>query len=423
MNRELMPGKKGRTRKYIRLGRWGLYVVVLMISFFFDQWDEMLTRECDRPSLAARMWYQRICTIGHRKPRPHSVRLVVISPETVPAVSNKCEGREFMAVLLRRLAASSPSLIVIDIDYSSQFCAESSTDRQASEDLKQAVEDVSKTVPIVIGQWSDTEQELEDRREKDLLRLLKEAGIRMKANEMVLSSNLVAADGSSVKYGLLRMDCDNRRIPLFWSGYERKEASFVKRERVPSLALTAALVNDPETATQLAELWSKNKHPFTSFLPESAFKPISSASLICGSIGDNFRNCPAQDNRELGLRGKVLIVGHLVGDDHENVLGKKIPGVVLQANYLESLLDDRYFRSLNFVVEIALTIVCFVIVELIFRFSASPLFGLLYSAAFVILLWGICYIVVLALGYFIARWIPTSVAVIASFTSSLKHWL
>jgi hypothetical protein len=387
-----------------------------MISFFFDQWDQILNmRECDRPSLAARMWYQRITMIGYRKPRPHFVRLVVISP---PAVSNKCEGREFMAALLRRLAVLCPSLIVIDIDYSSQFCAESSTDKQASADLKQAVADVSRTVPIVIGQWSDTQEELEDHREKDLLRLLGEAGIRMKAKEMVLSSNLVAANGSSVEYGLLRMDCDNRRIPLFWSGYERIGARFEKRERVPSLVLAAAQVSDPETAKHLAELWSQDKHPLTNFVPESAFKPITGESVICGSIGANFHDCPAQDNRELGLRGKVVMIGQVIGDDHDSVLGKKIPGVVLQANYLESLLDDRYFRSLNLVFELGLTIACFVIVELIFRFSASPFFGFLYSAAFVMLLWGICYIAFLAWGYFIFLWINTLLAVIATLLSS-----
>jgi CHASE2 domain-containing sensor protein len=49
------------------------------------------------------------------------------------------------------------------------------------------------------------------------------------------------------------------------------------------------------------------------------------------------------------MSGKIVLIGeNFVGmDAHPSVVGK-IPGLYLQANYIEALLDDRYYRPATF---------------------------------------------------------------------------
>jgi CHASE2 domain-containing sensor protein len=409
------PDKAARKKRYIR---GIIYVVLLFALAFLEQWDEVVNRaDCDRPTVSALLWYQRFCTLGHRKPRVHFVKLVTLSAETEP-IYDRCEGREFTALLLERLAASSPSLIVIDRSYPPEKCP-----GVPSNELRAAIEHVSQTIPVIIGRFSQTEAELKADNDKDLL-VPQKAG--MKPDDQAITPTLLAENGTAIKYGLLRLDCDNRRIPLLWFVYQKSSPTPPKRESAPSLALAAAQIDDPETATRLAPLLRQNQHPFTSFLPESAFKPIGGMQVVCGGpLADinKWRDCPIQDNKNFGIRGKVLMIGERSSseDRHDNILGPRIPGMVLQANYLESLLDDRYFTPLSRGVEIVLIVVCFVMVELIFHFSKSPHIGLLRSAAFVALLWSVCYVLMVEGGYIVTLWIPTSLAIFLTYVMSLKY--
>jgi CHASE2 domain-containing sensor protein len=47
------------------------------------------------------------------------------------------------------------------------------------------------------------------------------------------------------------------------------------------------------------------------------------------------------------MSGRVVLVGELdlVQDAHKSVVGK-MPGYLMQANFIEALLDDRYYRSM-----------------------------------------------------------------------------
>src|SRR5438132_8531669 len=54
-----------------------------------SQWDELFGRQqCSL--VEARLWYQRLVTLGYRKPKPHFVRLVTVTP---PQSQNPCEYR------------------------------------------------------------------------------------------------------------------------------------------------------------------------------------------------------------------------------------------------------------------------------------------------------------------------------------------
>jgi hypothetical protein len=401
--------------KYVR---WAFYVVLLLVSVSLNHSDEIFgPGECDQISLTARFWYQRFSMVGYRKPRAHSVRLVILSSDKDP-IFDKCEGREFMATLITRLAALSPSVVVIDKWYPSQFCPGIPSQR-----LTEAVTNLSKVVPVVISEDSNTEEELSNSNDPDLPRL-KAAGLTDR--DQILTENLFVANGKSVRYGLARSNCDNRRIPLLWPVFSsRSEVSVAKRRYEPSLPLAAAEAVDPDIDEIVGTLPKKLNHPFTSFLEEANFKPIHGIQIVCDRFltsRDDWRKCVPPVRSEFGLRGKIVLIGERSADDqHQSVLGT-VPGVVLQANYLESILDDRYFRPINQVLEVTMMIACFLIIEMLFDHS-SLFKALLTSVAFVIFLWLISYVVILQWGYFLSFWFPASIAVGANCIGNMKDRL
>jgi len=400
--------------KYIR---WAFYVIVVFISISLEHSDEIFgPNECGQTSLTARFWYQRLSVVGYRKPRAHSVRLVILSSDKDP-IFDKCEGREFMAALLTRLVALGPSVVVIDKWYPPQYCT-----GEPSRELRNAVIELSKVVPVVIGEDSDTEEELRNNNDPDLPKL-KAAGLTDR--DQILTENLFQADGKSVRYGLARSNCDNRRIPLLWPVFSsRSDVSVAKRKYEPSLPLAAAEAADPDVEEIVGTLPKKLNHPFTSFLAEASFKPIHGVQILCDRFltsQEDWRSCGSHSTSALGLRGKIVLIGERsVDDQYQSVLGT-IPGVVLQANYLESLLDDRYFRPINQVLEILLMVACFLIIEILFDHS-SLLIALLRSVGFVIFLWLVSSVVILQWGYFLSFWFPTSLAVGANCAEHLRDW-
>src|SRR5882762_10500555 len=86
----------------------GLYVLYLCGDITLSHWDELFGHEqCDL--VKTRLWYERVVTLGYRKPRPHFVRLVTVTPPQDP-----CSYRALLADLLGRIAKLRPTIIVLD---------------------------------------------------------------------------------------------------------------------------------------------------------------------------------------------------------------------------------------------------------------------------------------------------------------------
>jgi CHASE2 domain-containing sensor protein len=72
--------------------------------------------------------------------------------------------------------------------------------------------------------------------------------------------------------------------------------------------------------------------------------------VLCGrdvKPGENAIACSGQGRELKVLRGKVVLIGELNRDEdeHSTVMGR-IPGLYLQANFIEALLDDRYYQGM-----------------------------------------------------------------------------
>jgi len=341
------------TLKNRGLWPWILYLLLVLLSVALEHEDEMLRLtgigECDKVTFPGRTLYKRFATVGYRKPRPHFVRLVVLSPGTEPPeiFSCACNKREFVAAVLRSLKAMSPSEIVLDFRYPPEYCNKGAEIAQTAK-LVDAIRDLSKRVPIVLGEGSQLEREMEFGGNPDLSQLRK-SGF---SNEDQILDSRMSFGCRNVGFGLVRFNCDSRRVPVFWTVYPNKKAVLDKgpKQREPTLSYVAATTFDQDLARILNTITSKNEHPFTSFIPEVEFRPVSGIDLVCGGkIGpqEDWRKCQPSEVLNADLRGKIVLVGERGSDLHQSALGE-VPGYSLHPNYIESFLDDRLFReSLN----------------------------------------------------------------------------
>ena len=136
-----------------------VYSLSLAIPFLLEHGPEILKSEsalAPGPIFSLIFSYQRTVTAGPRKPRPHFVRLVMISKDTEPDEvtndDNPCPQRPFIARLLRTLEKARPALIVIDKYYSAHRCSRDDQDEDTLS-LQRAVSEVSASVPIILGAY------------------------------------------------------------------------------------------------------------------------------------------------------------------------------------------------------------------------------------------------------------------------------
>jgi hypothetical protein len=155
-----------------------------------------------------------------------------------------------------------------------------------------------------------------------------------------------------VAEGVLNMDLDLRRVVLWWPNVGSVSNSQLPP---PTLALAAAIAASPMfLGTGRLAGWTPNSPtPYVSFVQSGQFDAYNMAArdLVCKANGpQDWRAC---SDDEIGPRIRSLVQGRVVviGEDfpevdrHDTVVGN-LPGYVLQANYIESLLDDRLIRPM-----------------------------------------------------------------------------
>jgi CHASE2 domain-containing protein len=411
-----MPSREQVTRIAIRAvpftARIVIYLLFLYLPLGVELWDDF--KQCPGGELswsqslsAAPFGYQRLTTSSHRSPRPHSVKIVSLAKQQEPDEifpPHLCRQRIFMAKLLQRIENAHPALIVIDKYFSATACGES----EPNEQLRNSV--VASPVPIIVGLQTRTKRDLE--RDVHLTEAQKKA-FGDTCLVLVPAFKFDNADlPSTVKYGLTRLNRDTRKIPLQWPVYGKPEdLERGKPLLIPTLSLAAAEQFEQRMphAQVLNELLSQGKHPFTGFLDE--IPTISAIEVLCGKKkpgrDPNWENCQTDVSVDDELRNRIVIIGEFGNKDdlHERVIGE-VPGVVLQANYVESLLDDRYLRPVNKGITLLVNLLWVAIVEACFALSSSPRRAALYSVLSILLLGVVCYVIVFY-GYFLPVWVQT----------------
>jgi class 3 adenylate cyclase/CHASE2 domain-containing sensor protein len=278
--------------------------------------------------------YQSIVA-APRNPIPRYTAVVEIDPERDPGsigLQDLCRQRKMMTVLLGRIAAAMPSVIVID-----KFYGEIACPNGVNPALIAAMSEVNAKIPLVVGR-------------------------RIVDGAYLLPSLL---SGLGLREAIVNIDRDTIKLPLKWQVFRSKDdmdhdAGQVWRE---TLALQAAEAyekgNLKAEHPQLANLLDPVGNPYISFLDLDLFKPYRylAGFVLCGrevKPGEDATACPGSPNALAALSGKIVVIGEISRDqDVQPTPVGRIPGVYLQANFIEALLDDRYYEgstALNYMV-------------------------------------------------------------------------
>jgi len=296
--------------------------------------------------------YQSVVTAGWRRPEPRITVIVEIDPGADPRLKtvslfNVCDGRAYLASLIRRLGAAQPAVIVVDKSLDRDACLHRP---EGTEELRKAVREVSASIPIVVGR-----------------RTLPSATARGdEPFELEPSVRLTRENGERVAEGMINIAWDTRRMALRWCGEVNATTGLTEPPRCETLALQAARLYEPllfRKNPQLGPLLEQGTQPFISLIRVNEFCRIrSSAVLDPSERGEQTYAglCPSARGRPSleYLRGKIVMVGEVSADmdQHPSVVGN-VSGHLIQAMYVEALLDSRYFKPapwLDYVVGLAL---------------------------------------------------------------------
>jgi CHASE2 domain-containing sensor protein len=281
--------------------------------------------------------YQRLVT-ARRNPIDRFTAIVEIDPKIdYPSVSdsNVCAERKFLAHLLTRISSANPAVIVVDKFFGRDTCGNSSVGTQA---LLDAIAAISATHPIVVGVRTDT--------------------IDLRVNGAIETRAFIdphlswGPETSQFRTGIINIANDNRRLPLQWQIFRDEESA---RDGKPfvhdTLALAAAKLYDADLlrkSLRLARLIDNGDQPFIGFLNISQFHYSHLyAHEVCGGAhtqGAGAPGCEGGGPPPISIRNRVVVIGENDRDrDSMPTIIGGLPGFYVQANYIEALLDDRYY--------------------------------------------------------------------------------
>ena len=336
--------------------------------------------DTDQSSISARMYLPLARWALRYTPTP-SVAIIYIDPAHDPAdlIVNTCASRAFIARLVTDLNALSAHVIVIDKYYSANGCAEQ--DKTGA--LLRAVE--NSKIPIVVGQQTEGL-----------------SGSSATASCLALTPRLDFGKTSKVLYGITNLDQDDLKIPLRFavyanppgnaspaSGSQPATPSSTAPTLMPaaggdSLSLVAAKTISPriESNRTVSKLLATQVDPYTTFLnlPHiTALTAMCSAERsprapIDGQPGDELckpwvRPVDDLDGNQLSLDSKIVVIGDITDTDMKPFPttlapfpeGER-PGVFLQANYVQALLDHRFLLEIPTAVTVGLVVLYVLIV-------------------------------------------------------------
>jgi CHASE2 domain-containing sensor protein len=387
-----------KLKRYRSLRVFALFLVACILAYILEHYVESLTSEGQHhPGLTqsvfnARGVYQYLVASWPRRLVPRYTVLVEIDPDADPtAVSlhNICEQREFLADLITDLAERDPAIIVVDKFFTASGCK---PDHPGTAALQNAIGTVSGRVPIIVG-----------------IRVDNRRSPSSTPGEFAwpIISPLNFPDAPKLKEAVINIDIDSRRLALGWT-IRRNGKS--EPEWSNALALEAAQAYDSKLLTKypsLQQLVKFRDHPYLSVIRREDFTSYLAGDILCASPKQrsSMRDlCGRRDSRNKDLeyvRGRIAIIGEISRDVdvHFTVIGR-VPGVVLQANYIEALLDERYFKPVIPWVDYLIGFLFFVAVEAaLHQRSALRGLGCLIAASAITSL--LLFLTVRHLGYYV----------------------
>jgi|SRR5579863_1515516 len=325
--------------------------------------------------LSSDFWYEQI--LGKPRSPAQHVAVIVVGKD-IPSivhdeihsklsnVSPACNRRIYLADLLRAVSYLSPKVVVLDMWFDPQFCSPAD-----SQPLWDSLNQLSTQVPVVDGIGSYSLFEIRSAWPAELADMSRR-GLDLKPTELVLirSSRPPYIENAKISEGVVELDSNPRRIPLSWPVYDSFEAGRPgSLRRLDSLSIASVRAFDPNSAvlSRIGALApdgsataSVELPPYTTLLREADLPITRATDIICSSPRDHFWETacqsvgPPRPPQDFALAGRVVLIGQVGtgGDVHDSPIGN-IPGVTLQAEYIESLLQNRAYKSIPVFYQVA----------------------------------------------------------------------
>jgi serine/threonine protein kinase len=274
-----------------------------------------------------------------RKPDQRYTAVVAIDPQKepeIPSLYDRCRQRKVIAQLISRVHTASPAIVVVDKFFSPTSCPES------DDDLRKAISSVTRDTVVVVGKRIDEENPVAAK-----------AGDRY----FLTPSLNLAAESPQFQEAVVNLDPDTRRVHLRWEAYETQEQAEKVigpphwQDTVALQVLQAHPERPLERNSRISSFIDHHQDPFISFIKERSFKQILAGRVLsCEAGTGRSEDCasePLPEDLRMQIAGHVVIIGEINHDldDHLTVVGR-MPGLLVQANYIEALLDDRLFRPI-----------------------------------------------------------------------------
>ncbi len=291
----------------------------------------------------------RLALSGYRDVRSRRVTVIALSEDSDPSsvLGNLCEQRWYIARLVDALTSMGAAEIVIDKFFAPKTCPDGDPNTSAFMSAVQRT-----PVPVIVGRATHPPKSSDANNSCLILSESLDFGNKVEAGGRSLNA-------PAVLLGLTRLNSDVRRIPMSWSCYsnDAEFSSGVKPtiEQADTLSWLAAS-RDPglEKEPRMMSLRARGQHPFTSFIAPEDLSHAEALSVLCLSaakdeIASRYGvDCSRHPLGETPIRGSLIVIGEDVqGKDRHMLFGRDVSGVYLQANYIESLLDDRFMKALD----------------------------------------------------------------------------
>jgi CHASE2 domain-containing sensor protein len=307
--------------------------------------------------------------VGEPAPPANYVAVITLDPDSLrramphqtdQSLSEICKRRLYIANLLDRVSKLQPAVIVLDMWFPPDSCS-----KENSKELWDAIDLISKSIPVVVGIGTDNLSELVTYQPNELVRVTGRNAI-LRPKELVARSaiDIVSPDSHQITKGVVELDADSRKIPLSWPVYDSLSTigNSGQPRQLDSLSIAAVRALDPQRSVLKrvgaigrngSPISSTFEFPYTGFLPEQDMPIVAGEDIVCSVALPSdlpLESCSAPANlpdvRKL-IRGKVVLIGNtgFSMDLHKSLIGE-VAGVVLQANYVESLLRNRVYVPL-----------------------------------------------------------------------------
>ena len=353
-------------------------------------------------------WYLKM--LDTPQPPAEHVSVVILDKhipdqlaETYPlesaGASYSCKIRPYIADLLKSLCKSSPKVVVLDMWFDPEYCSDLD-----SRPLWNELDALSGQVPIVSGLGSYNYSEVQSGFPAELARIWAR-GSELKDTELVLMPAVKMGQYGKgrISEGVVELDSDSRKVPLSWPAYDSFETvgGAGQPHRIDSLSVAAVRAFNPRSAVlnrigaldeQGMATASTELFPYTTFLQEEGL-PIARAIDVIRSNPTTEKQrtvCRTFDARPLDsstlFAGRIILVGDagIPLDTHRTLIGI-VPGVVLHAEYIEALLEDRVYKPIPTFLEILAALVWLGVLIMISLFIQRPILAILYLLAAVVL--------------------------------------